>query len=105
VVIGVGPGEFVEEYLQTFVVHTRQVQTEALSGRGLYRRVQIGPFVGASHDIWRTEPLGTVASVVPVDEPETRLVEGQNLQWLAAMARSAALEEVGEVCLNAWCEL
>jgi hypothetical protein len=40
VVLGVALGEFVEEDLQAFVVHPRQVQTAALSRRGFDRRVQ-----------------------------------------------------------------
>ncbi len=79
VVIWVGFGELGEEDLQASVVHPRQVQTKALSRRGLHRRVQVGPFVGAPHRVGRTEPFGAVASVVPVDEPETRLVEGEDL--------------------------
>jgi hypothetical protein len=49
VVLGVGLGQFGEENLEAYVVHPRQVKAEAPSRRGLHRRVQVGPFVGAPH--------------------------------------------------------
>ncbi len=72
--IGVSLGEYVEKYLKTSVVHPRQVHAVALSARGPQRRVQTCPFVGASRH-GRAESLGTVASVMTVDQPEARLVE------------------------------
>src|SRR5215212_3698993 len=73
--VGVAFREFVEEDLQASVVHPRQVKTKALSGRGLHRCVQVGPLVGASHHVGRAKSFRAVAPRVPVDEPETRLVE------------------------------
>ncbi len=97
VVLGIGLGELLEEHLQTSIVHPRQIHAEALSRRRLHRGVQVGPFVGAPHDVGRAEPFGTVASTVPVDEPETRLVEGKDLQRLPTVTLSASLEGGGEV--------
>ena len=79
VMIGVSLREFVQEHLKTPVVHPRQAHTEALPARGFDRRVQIGPLVSAFDDPRRTKPRRTVAPVAPVDKPETRLVESQNL--------------------------
>ena len=93
----------VEEHLKTSVVHPRQVQTHALSTRGLHRSVQIGPLVRAPHRVGRAEPPGAVAPVVPVDQPETCLVEGKDLQRLAATTLSNSLDDIGEVFLKASC--
>ena len=59
-VVGVvGFGESVEKCLQASSIHTRQVKAEAPSGGGLDRRVEVGPFVGASDDdVGRAEPSG-----------------------------------------------
>jgi hypothetical protein len=70
--IGVAFREFVEADLQASIVHPRQVKTKALSGRGLHRRVEVGPLVGASHDVGRAKPFRALAPGVPVDEPEKR---------------------------------
>src|SRR5215208_2699023 len=103
--VGVAFREFLEEDLQASGVHPRQVKTKALSGRGLHRRVEVGPLVGASHHVGRANPFRAVAPRVPVDEPETRLVEGQNLQWLPLLAVALAyvLDLAGEVFLKASC--
>src|SRR5215208_3254444 len=85
------------------VIHPRQVHAEAFPGCRLHRRVEAGPLVGASHRVGRTESLGTVAPPTPVDEPKACLVEGQDLQRLPAMARSASPEDVREVFLKASC--
>src|SRR5918995_907805 len=97
--VGVAFGELVEEDLQASGVHPWQAKTKALSGRGLHRRVEVGPLVGASHHVGRANPFRAVAPRVPVDEPETRLVEGQNLQWLPLLAVALAyvLDLSGEV--------
>src|SRR5215208_4726476 len=101
-VFGVSLREFAEEYLQASVVHPRQVHAEALPRGGLHRGVEVGPLVGAPHDVGRPEPLGAVAPPVPVDQPESRLVEGQNLQRFVA-ASALPLDLDGEVFLNACC--
>jgi hypothetical protein len=44
--------------------------------------VQVDPFVGAPYRVRRAEPLGTITPPVPADQPEARLVEGQDLQRL-----------------------
>ncbi len=105
VMLGVALREFVEEHLQASVVHPRQIQAEALSGGGLDRRVQVGPFVGALHYIGWSEPRGAVASPMPVDESETSFVEGENLQRLLAVTIPGLADGVGEVFLKASCLL
>src|SRR4029450_11130663 len=102
VVFGVGLGEFAEEYLQASGVHPRQIKTIALPRGRLHRRVEVGPLVGAPHDVGRPEPLRTVAPPVPVDQPEACLVEGQNLQRFV-VASAFPLDFSGEVFLNASC--
>src|SRR5215204_1768111 len=102
VVFGVGLGEFAEEYLQASVVHPRQVQADALPRGGLHRGVEVGPLVGAPHDVGRTEPLRAVAPPVPADQPEACLVEGQNLQRLV-VASALPLDLTGKLFLNACC--
>ena len=95
--VRVGFRQFVEEHLQAYVIHPRQVQAEALSRCGLHCRVQIGPLVGAPHYIWRAEAPGAIASLVPADEPEPGFVEGQDLQRLPAVALADTPYGGGEV--------
>src|ERR671910_23150 len=102
VVFGVSLGELAEEYLQRSVVHPRQLQVEALPRGGLHRGVEVGPLLGAPHDVGRAEPLRAVAPPVPVDQPEACFVEGQNLQRFVA-ASALPLDFTGEVFLNACC--
>ena len=90
-VVGVGFGKLVKEALQTPTVHPGQVKAEALSRSGLHCRIQVGPFVGAPNDVGWPKALRAVASSVPVDQPETRLVEGQDLQWLFGVLLLAVL--------------
>src|SRR5829696_950363 len=103
--VGVAFREFVEEDLQASVVHPRQIKRKALSGRWLHRRVQVGPLVGASHDVGRAKPFRAVAPRVPVDEPETRLVEGHHHKRLSLLAVALAylLDLPGEVFWKASC--
>jgi hypothetical protein len=102
VVFGVSLGELAEEYLQRSVVHPRQLQAEALPRGGLHRGVEVGPLLGAPHDVGRTEPLRAVAPPVPVDQPEACLVEGQNLQRLV-VASALPLDLSSELFLKASC--
>jgi hypothetical protein len=79
VMIGVSLGELLQEYLKASLIHPWQLHAEALSTPRLQRRVQVGPFVGAFDDIRWTEPKRAVASAMPVDQSEARLVESQYL--------------------------
>jgi hypothetical protein len=63
-------GELIEEDLQASGVHPRQVKTKALSGGGLHRCVEVGPLVGASHEVGRAKPLRTVAPVCQLISPK-----------------------------------
>src|SRR5215207_1123010 len=91
--VAVGSGEFCEELL------------EALPTRGVHRRVQVGPLIDAPDDVGRAKPLRAVASSVPVDQPETRLVEGQDLQRLLAgvLLLAVLLDPCRELFLKASC--
>lgn len=80
--IGVRLAKVFQECLETGAVQPRQVKAKALPRRGIDRGIEIGPFVGALHDVRRAKPLGTVALLVPVDQPKACLVKCQNLQWL-----------------------
>src|ERR671912_485015 len=64
--------------------------------------VEVGPLLGAPHDVGRTEPLRAVAPPVPVDQPEACLVEGQNLQRLV-VASALPLDLSSELFLKASC--
>src|SRR5215208_325045 len=99
----VGFGELFEEYLQTSAIHPRQVKAEALSRGGLDRRIEVSPLVGAPHHVGRAKAFGTVAPPVPVDQPETGLVEGQDLQRFPWATLAALPDGVGEVFLKASC--
>src|SRR5215207_1032349 len=107
-VLGVGFRELFEERLQAPTVHPWKIKTEAFSRCGFDCRIQVGPFVGAPDDVGRAKALRTVSPPMPVDEPETRFVEGQDLQWLA-LGLSAAEPPyglpypIGEVFLKASC--
>jgi hypothetical protein len=79
VMIGVSLGELLQEHLKASIIHPRQVHAEALSARWLHRCVQISPLVGAFDPIRWTEPERAVASAMPVDQSEARLVESQDL--------------------------
>src|SRR5215203_754445 len=106
VLVGVGLGELFEEGLQTSSVHPGQVKTETLSRRGFDCRIKVGPLVGALDDVGRAKALRTVSPPVPVDEPETRFVEGHDLQWLVlGLSASDLPYPAGEVFLNASCSL
>src|SRR5215207_11053422 len=103
-VVGVGLGELFEEGLQASTVHPRKIEAEALSRRGLDRRIQIGPLVGAPDDVGWTKPLRTVSSPMPVDEAKTCFVEGHDLRWLVpGLSASDPPYPTGEVFLKASC--
>lgn len=91
VVLGVGLGQMFQEHLETNTVHPRQVGAEALSRRGIDRRVEVGPLVNAAHDPGRAESPRTIAPLVPVDQSEARLIEGQDLKRLLGMALAKLL--------------
>jgi hypothetical protein len=78
VIIRVSLREFIQEYLQTSVVHPWQVHTETLPARGFESRVQVSPLVSAFDDIRWTEPKRALAPPMPLFKPESRLVEGQD---------------------------
>ncbi len=106
-------------------VHTEATEaTEALSGCGFDRRrvQQIGPFVGAPHDVVvgrtkppGTKPPGTVASPVPVDEqlmsPKRASSKAKTSSGFCPGRRrsrlrlTASADGVGEVFLKASCSL
>src|SRR5215211_8881191 len=101
-VLGVGFRDLFEERLQAPTVHPWKIKTGAFSRCGFDCRVEVGPLVGAPHDVGRTEPLRAVAPPVPVDQPEACLVEGQNLQRLV-VASALPLDLTGKLFLNACC--
>ena len=67
-----------------------QVEAGAISAGGIERRVEVGPLVGAPHDLGRAKTLRT-APTVSVDQLEVRLVEGQDLKQLAGGGAPLAL--------------
>src|SRR5215210_2783747 len=82
--VGVCFAQVLQERLQTKAVHARQVHAEALPAYRIYSRVEVGPLVGAPHRVGRAKTPRTIAPPVPVDKPEARLVQGQDLQRLLA---------------------
>src|SRR5215210_1412874 len=106
--VGVCFAQVLQERLQTKAVHARQVHAEALPAYRIYSRVEVGPLVGAPHDPGRAKTPRTIPPPVPVDKPEARLVQGQDLQRLLAggggvapLAPCAPL--LGELFLKASC--
>jgi hypothetical protein len=66
--------------LEALFVHTRQISTETFSGDGVHGCVEVGPLVATVNGIRWAKTFGAVASSMPVDQSEARLVEGQNLR-------------------------
>src|SRR5215216_6316315 len=106
-ILGVGFGELFEESLQAPCVHPRKIKAEALSrcgfewphrGRSTCRH--------ASRCCCRVDetPWDPVAPLlVPVDESETSLVKGHNLQRFPAVTLAVSPDGAGEVFLKASC--
>ena len=99
--VGICLTKTLQERFEAAALKTWKVNTETLARCGINRRVQIGPLVGAMHHIGRTKPSGTVALLMPVDQSEACLIEGQNLQGLVLeMLLAFSSEVLGELFLK-----
>lgn len=102
--VGIHLAEAFQECLETGAVQARQTKAKTLACCRIYCGVEVGPLIGAVHDVRRAKPLGTVALLVPVDQSEACLIEGQNLQWLLLEEPLVFSPEVlGEVFLKCSC--
>ena len=96
--VGIRLTKTLQERFEAAAVKTRKVNTETLARCGIDRSVEVGPLVGAMHHIRRAKPSGTVALLMPADQSEACLIEGQNLQGLVlGMLLALSGEVLGEL--------
>ncbi len=102
--VGIRLTKTLQERFEAAAIKTRKVNTETLARGWIDRSVEVGPLVGAMYHIRRAKPSGTVALLMPADQSEACLIEGQNLQGLVlGMLLALSGEVLGELFLKPCC--